>query len=322
MSYEQAKNYYIQSLELSRFHKNQLLEIFAVESLGFLALFLGELDEAIQRFRDGVAIAKDIGRLQRGMNSLVHIGFTHWLGGDFEKAGKAFDQTLSISSQQPAMAQLYPLACYAEYLTMIGSYHQANDQLNIIGVISSDYYVDRFVAGRIERIKGFVALTQEKYSQAKSYFEKSVEIYQLSTDDEQIAWSQAGLARAMIGLGEWEKAKQLILESLWTSIEIKGFIPLVFTLPMTLIILSRENVDMAINISKNITCLPILAKAQFFEDVVYNYLPEEIISATQEGSKPDGDMVNWLMSTAAGVLNNWIQAWVEEPAVIEKEDPS
>jgi tetratricopeptide (TPR) repeat protein len=319
MAYDEAKNLYEQSLGLSRLYHNHMQLIIALESLGFLALFLGRLDEAIQRFREGVVISKEMGRPQRGIDCQIHTGMAQWLSGNLAQARSSFDETLSLLKQYPPSFQVFSVTCYAEYLTMIGDYRRASEQLQIVNALSQDILLDRFVGGRVARVRGWVALAQKNYREARTQFEKSTEIYQFIADDEQIAWSQAGLARAMMGLGNWDEALQLLVDALWTSIEIKGFIPMIFTLPMTVLFLARENPDEALTVYQNLRCSPFLAKAQYIEDIVYRFLPDEIIRAPREMTIPEGDLHRHLWSTAASVLSKWMYVWMEESDVAQDE---
>ena len=320
MDYDEAKNLFEQSLELSRLYHDQLGVMSALANLGFLAVLLGRFDEAIERFREGMAFSKDVGASQPAIDWQMHSGVAQWLNGDLEKAGAAFEETISISRQNLSYENVFSSVCYAEYLTIIGSYRQASEQLQIVKAYSQDVFLDRFMTGRLARVLGWVALAQGKYPEARSQFEKSIELYQLISDDEQIAWSQAGLARARMGLENWEEAHQLLQEALWTSIEIQGFIPLLFTLPITVLYLAHENPDEALTVYQDIQNSPFLANARFFEDIVYRFLPDEIITAPKERTIPEGDLRRHLWSTAASVLSDWIQVWMEEPEIIENEE--
>lgn len=202
-------------------------------------------------------------------------------------------------------------------MILMGHYEEAKVKLDITKSLALNIFVDQFMQGRLTRVLGWMALAQKDYNEAETQFRQSIEIYQHISDDEQIAWSQAGLARALMGQGKWNGAHQLLTEALWTSIEIKGFIPMIFTLPFAVQYLAREDPELASDLYQKIQSSPFLANAPYFEDVVYRYFPVGIRHTADLGKGQPSDPVNDLWATAARILSNWIKVWMEEPENIE-----
>jgi tetratricopeptide (TPR) repeat protein len=321
MAYNQAKRLYEESLSLSQSYNIPLEAIHSLESLGWLELFLGSFEGAIDRFNQAVTISTNLGMHHRAINSQIHIGVSNWLAGNLIGAESPLKEALQAAQKHSTSARIFPTIGYAEYLSIMGLYRAANDQLIIAQSLSDGIYLDSFISGRLTRTLGCIALAEKDFGEAVTLFEKSIETYQIISDDEQIAWSQAGLARALLGQGDWSAAHQLLTEALWTSIEIKGIIPLLFTLPATVLYLAHEDPERAASVYREIQISPFLANAPFFKDTVYGYLPDEVLSATMEGPSKKSDVVSSLWSTAASVLSNWIQVWMEEPETIKTQEP-
>ncbi len=94
--------------------------------------------------------------------------------------------------------------------------------------------------------------------------------------------SKTFLARAEFGLRNFLKAKDILLDMLSTSIDIQGYFPLVFTLPITLLFLAEEDIEFAIKVYTLVRRDRFMSKAQLFHDLVYKYLPEQITSIPVE----------------------------------------
>ena len=309
MAYDEARHYYQRSLELSKYNNDQWEMLGVYQSLGWLSIFLGELDQAEEWFLQAVEKSKELGLPHRAISAQIHIGIKYWLSGEFELAEGAIRKSLEISADLDPGAQLFPAVCMAEFFTLAGRYPEAADQCQIVKALTRDIYVDRFTQGRLTRILGFLSLAEKDYETAVILFQESIENYQIEADDEQIAWSQAGLARAMMGQGLWDEVRQVLTEALWTSIEIKGFIPMVFTLPVVLLYLVHEDPAQAATVYQKVMESPFLAKARYFEDIVYQYLPESM--KVDPPIKVISHQIENLWNTAAGILSKWIQVWMD-----------
>jgi len=320
IAYQEAQGYYEESLKLAKMSDNPWEIAHTLESSGFLALFLGDFDQALARLEESVQISKELGMPYRTLPSRVHIGIVQWLSGEFASAETVIRESLDISQELEAGARLFPNICLAEILAIRGRYREANDQIRFLKSATQSIFLDRFTHGRMTRTFGWVALAEKRYADARIEFEKSIELYQKNADDEQIAWSQAGLANAAMHQGNWDEAHQLLIEALWTCIEIQGFIPLLFTLPMVCLYLEKENPEQACQVYAPIQHSPFLADAPLFRDIVYQYLPEEIVKSTSrlEAAPQDLDSRQILWSAASSVLTAWMQVWTKESEVVDE----
>ena len=316
MAYDEAEGYYQESLELSRTGESRWEMVAVLESLGWLSLFLGNLKPALERFSEAVSISRELGIPNRTIPAQVHVGITWWFLGNFDEAEQTIVEINSTAQELNPAARIFPTICYAEFLAISGRYREASGQLDLLETLTQDLFIDRFTDGRLARVTGWVALALKNYAEAETQFRRSIELYQVNSDDEQITWSQAGLACALMGQHRWEAAHQLLIETLWTSIEMRAFIPLAFSLPMVVLYLAHKAPDQAAQVYAQIQNDPFIANAPLFEDIVYQYLPKDIRmkSGPDEGQLPQDHEILW--SAAAGVLSNWIQVWVKEPEFI------
>jgi hypothetical protein len=115
----------------------------------------------------------------------------------------------------------------------------------------------------------------------------------------------------------------LLTEALWTSIEIQGFIPLLFALPIVSLYFANEDPEQASFVYAQIQHASFLAKAPLFEAIAYQYLPDEAkeLPAVADPLPEDFDLRQRLWAAASNVLSSWIQVWMEEPPSNQKVDP-
>jgi hypothetical protein len=191
---------------------------------------------------------------------------------------------------------------------MIGQYPQAHLQISSLDDLIQDKFIDAVNDGRRMMIQGWIALVRESYAEAQQYFDLSIHHLKKTSDYvEWVAWAQAGIAAAFMFQDQWENAYQTLRQSLQASIEIKGIIPLLFTLPFACYYLAQEHPDHARYVYAQIQTSPFLSNAQFFKDTVYRHLPDEI---KQSGSKVDilqleTELIQNLWETASKIMALW-----------------
>jgi len=320
IAYQEAQGYYDESIKLAKACNYQWEIVNGLESLGFLFLFLGRFQSALNLFQQSVSVAKELGLPLNSLASQIHINVTHWLLGEFSEAEDALREALALTQDLNPAARIFPVICFAELLAITGRYREANYQIHFLKSLTEGLFIDRFGDGRLARVHGYIALAEKKYPEARLQFERSIDLYQQNADDEQVAWSQAGLAAVAIHQGDREEAYQLLTEALWTAIEIQGFIPLLFTLPIVSLYLASENPKQAHFVYCQIQNSPFLAKAPLFKEIVYNYLSEDIkeLSDSADIFPAELEFRQRLWASAANILSSWIQVWMDEPELNTK----
>jgi hypothetical protein len=94
----------------------------------------------------------------------------------------------------------------------------------------------------------------------------------------------------------------LIIESLSTAIAMQAYIPLVFTLPITLPLLAEEDLQMATKVYPQIRRDRFMSKAQLFHDLIYKHLPDELTAISVDTVDHGDEHLTALWETARLVL--------------------
>lgn len=275
MAYEKADEYFQKSRALAEINGNTQEMISASQDLGFLALFLGNIDQACDQFSHLVEISKERGLSYQGMPIMTHVCISKWLLGDFSGAEAVILDALTASQEFTPSAQIFPMTTAAELMTMLGCYHEAQTYMDALKPLLQGKFIGSFGESRIARVHGWIALVRKDYQSAETQFKRSMDLDRISSDDEQIAWSRGGLAHAKMCQAKWEDARQQLENALKTAIKIKGFIPMIFSLPFALKYLAYRRHVITHNLYQQILESPFLGKAQLFTDLVYRDLPGE-----------------------------------------------
>jgi hypothetical protein len=155
---------------------------------------------------------------------------------------------------------------------------------------------------------GVLALVANDATGARMKFLESIEIIKKSVGSlaaEWSGWVQAFLVLGEFVLGKPDQAKKILIKALSKSIDIQGYIPMVFNLPMTLLILADENPTLAAEVYQQVRRDPFLGKAQLYHDLVYNHLPDEITSIPVKTVETSPEHREGLWAAARKVLAAW-----------------
>jgi predicted ATPase len=308
LAYDDALAYSEKAIELARKLQDKIEISLSLGQKGALELFLGHFRSAIDTLSQGAAIAEDIyGDRNFYFANVSMLCIAYWLSGDFKQAESTFVKARRFISDE-LHTQAASIIDSAVFQTMTGKYHQAHLQISSLDDLTQDEFVGAELDGERNRIQGWLALVNEAYAEAHQHFDLSIEHSKKTTNSvEWVAWAQAGSAAALMFQNQWENANQILRQSLEASIEIKGFIPLLFTLPFACYYLAQEHPDLAGEVYAQIQTSPFLANAQFFEDTVYKRLPDEIKqSKHEEVSFPsESELIENLWKTASKIMALW-----------------
>ncbi|MFQ5615058.1 MAG: tetratricopeptide repeat protein [Anaerolineales bacterium] len=312
VAYDEARRLFEQSLVLSQSQGDKRSTAHAVEYLGYLALFQGCFEEASQRLQQSISLSLEIGFRPGLVFTLSNLGVTQWLNGAFEGAYQSIQESLATAREleQPHLL-IWPTICHAELHACAGRYAEAHEQAQLAYAWAQQMYATPFVNGRIHRVLGWIALAAEKHEEACAQFQKSVDLYRVIVDDEQTAWSLAGAGCAAIGLGNLDEAQEYLTDALWTAIEIRAFIPLLFAVPVVALLLSvRGETERAFRVYRQACRFPLVANSGLFADLVGRHLPDIIDSPPAEDASQETDHRGALWATGAQLLAKWFQQWI------------
>jgi tetratricopeptide (TPR) repeat protein len=201
---------------------------------------------------------------------------TQWLSGRFDEANLILTEArLSGNELGYPFASAFPTIFYGELLALTNQYEAAREHIQQgITKIRPDFSSRLFLLGRAYRVMGWLELAAGHHGSAQDWFEQSTEAYHSLADDEAAAWTAAGLGQALYGLGNVEKAQKMVVDALWTAVELQAYISLLFLIPITTLLLDyRKEANWRERLHTLACREPFLANAPFFTELVWSQLP-------------------------------------------------
>ncbi len=306
--YDQATQYFTKILEMAQAHEQYSWMGTAASSLGHLNRILGNLEEAKDLYQKAIKFYVEAGWTRYPFPQ-TYLGVSQWLLGEFKDAEKSIRLAVETTGDQQYVVHLISFFCKIELLVLLGHYDTAHQTLlkNDTWLKGFDLYYFPYDTARYLRILSWLSLIEKNFFQAIENIEKSISIAKEQKDEISIAWAGAFLALVEHELGNTDIAKGILINALSIAIETQGYIAMVFCLPMTLLILAKENLDLATDVYQQVKSDPFLAKAQLFYDLVFKHLPVEItcISEVEIKSGPQNREALW--ATAKLVLKKWME---------------
>jgi tetratricopeptide (TPR) repeat protein len=274
--------------------------------LSHTAVDQGQLEEGERLARENSEIRQEIGDRAIIASGLGILGTPFIRRGKFDEAHTLCQESLAIYydlGDRSALA--WSNLQLGHIKTHLGQYDQARAQLRLSLALSQEIGIRR-VEGFSLHWLGCVALAGEKYVEAQQLLQKSVTVYQEISQREDLGWALAGLGIAAHRLGKLRQAEEHLYQALRTAIEIRAFLPLMFALPATALLLAdRGEKERAMELYALASRYPYVANSRWFEDVAGKYiaaiavtLPPDVVTAAQERGKARD-----LWETAAELLD-------------------
>jgi tetratricopeptide (TPR) repeat protein len=307
LAYEDVHRYYERAIEFAQKHRDRAELSRALAQRGHFDLFLGRFKQAVDYLSQAVAVLQDDYEVTN-VDYIFSLALAYCLSGDFKMAQSIFEDAQKGVREFDHRSRIASILFFAEYQTMIGQYNQAILNMNRLVDLFQDTYVEDFFNGRREMVLGWLALVAEDYTKALIHFNQSIEHNKTVVySTEWIAWAQAGLVASYLFQDQREDAYLTLRQALKTTINIQGFIPLLFTLPFACYCLAQEHPDLAGEVYTQIQTSPFLANAQFFEDTVYRHLPDEIKQSKREEASyfSESELIENLWKTASKIMALW-----------------
>ena len=275
VAYDEAQQLFEECLALSRTENNLWGMNRAFEALAYLAIFQGAFAIGSRCLQQAYAISRDNGFRSDMVNELVDIAVAQWLSGQFQEAQASVLEAKTVGNQVGyPWAIAAPDIFHGEILALMGQYETARGQLQQGMSLMGTTVPNPYLMGRAYRAMGWLELVSGRYGQAQDWFEQSTKMYQSMGDDEAVAWTAAGTSYALMGLNNVVEARQVVADALWTAVELQAFIPLLFLLPITTLLLVKEGQDKWVERLQVLALrVPFLAKAPLLADLVWSQLP-------------------------------------------------
>jgi predicted ATPase/DNA-binding SARP family transcriptional activator/tetratricopeptide (TPR) repeat protein len=301
--YQKAIQYFEKALiHAKAFQSNEIL-VFSNYSLGCLLLFLGHLEQAETKFHKAILHAKESG-FPIGFYPRATLCVTEWLQGKFIDAENSILTSIDMMMDQNFDPSFYSHLCHIELLLLSGRYEMAVEKYKRKDEWSRGFKITlNYDLGRKSRILSLIRLVEKDYALAREQLHESIKHYRAEPDEESIAWSEAFLALTEYHLGYHSKGKEILERALSTAIEIQGYIPMVFALPISLVFLENEDINLVKAIFQVVRRDPFLGKAPFWDDLVYQSLANEIKRIPTETVETNPDHRDNLWAAARQVLS-------------------
>lgn len=276
VDYEEARRLFEECLALSHAQDNVWGASRALEALAFLSMFQGDFAAAGHHIQLALNISRDNGFRSDMVKQRVNWAVTHWLSGRFGEANEILKKAKALGAELGyPFASAFPTIFHGELLALTNQYEAARENIQQgITQIRPDFSSRLFLLGRAYRVMGWLELAAGHHGSAQDWFEQSIEAYRSLDDDEAVAWTAAGLGQALYGLGNVERAQNIVVDALWTAVELQAYISLLFLIPITVLLLDYRKENKWRERLHALACRdPFLANAPFFNEAVWSQLP-------------------------------------------------
>ncbi len=276
VDYEEARRLFEECLALSQTENNVWGASRALEALAYLSILQGSFAVAADYIQQALAISRDNGFRSDMVKQKVNMAVTQWLSGRFAEAGEILTEAKILGNKLGyPFAVALPTIFYGELLALTNQHEAAREDIQQgIAKIRPDLASRLFLLGRAYRVMGWLELAAGHYGEAQDWFAQSADAYRSLDDEEAAAWTAAGWGHALFGLGSVEKAQKMVVDALWTAVELQAFIPLLFLLPITILLLDyQKEEEWRERLHNLVSREPFLASAPFFTEWVWSQLP-------------------------------------------------
>ena len=287
VDYEEARRLFEECLTLSQTQNSVWGVSKALEALAFLAMFQGDFAAGGQFIQQAMGISRDNGFRSDMVKQRVNLAVTHWLSGRFKEADDILAQVKLLGRELGyPFASAFPTIFHGELLALTNQFEAARENIQQgITYIRPDFSSRLFLLGRAYRVMGWLELAAGHFGSAQDWFAQSTDAYRSLDDEESVAWTAAGWGQALYGLGNVAQAQKIVVDALWTAVELQAFIPLLFLIPITTLLLDYHKEDAWRLKLHTLACRePFLSEAPFFRDQIWSQLPplEEVPPITHE----------------------------------------
>ncbi len=291
VDYDEARRLFEECLALSQTQNNVWGTSRALEALAYLSLFQGAFVAARRHIQQALVISQDNGFRSDMVTQSVNLAVTQWLSGHFTEAQDILTEAKTSGNELGyPFAAAFPTIYYGELLALTNQYEAARENVQQgITHIQPDFSSRLFLLGRAYRVMGWLDLAAGHFGNAEDWFKQSTEAYRSLGNDEAMAWTAAGWGQALFGLGNIEKARQIVSDALWTAVELQAYIALLFLIPITTLLLDYQKEDKWRERLQTLACRePFLAQAPFFNELVWSQFPPLQKVPPVKGENPEG----------------------------------
>jgi tetratricopeptide (TPR) repeat protein len=213
-NYEQAEDYYEQSLEHARESGDRFGEAESLRSLGNTCFRLGTFEQAREYFERSLAIKREIGDRRGAARTLNNIGLVYFRQGTLDRADEYYEQSLdAIRGIGDRRGEAGCLLNLANIAMKWGEYDRAAANLERSHEIYQQLGDRRGEANSLQNL-GTVAIRRGEYDRAVEYFEGCLAVSREIGHRKSEAQSLNNLGTVARLRGEYDRAEAYLEESL------------------------------------------------------------------------------------------------------------
>ncbi|HEX6386133.1 MAG TPA: tetratricopeptide repeat protein, partial [Anaerolineae bacterium] len=262
----------------------------SMDILGLIHRHLGHLDEAERLHREALSLSQRIGDRPLLVELTVNLANALLWQGKFVEAHQLTRESLMVCRDlgQQIFEEGYVYTTTCALLLHTGQYQQARQQAAYaLSFLGED--VNRQDEGLVHFVLGQLALVEFAFLKAQAAFAESLTIFR-KVQQNHMEISLGGLGYVAYHLGQPQRAREHLIETLSRALPIKLYQPVLFGMPcVALLLATTGDVTRAVEVWALATCHPFVANSKWFEDVAGRELetlaaslPPEIAEAAQE----------------------------------------
>jgi predicted ATPase len=287
--YNTAKKCAEQALAIHNVNSNQSGIAGSLRRLAQIAWSEGRFKEAEDLAREGYTVSLGVGAQAEQAYSLLCLGETLEKHAKFSEAYSVTQKSLMLFSELGHRSYITQAHSFMGSIKMhMGYFEEARVHIQK-GLLLACEYGPRYCIGLNLLLRGCLDLAKKDYHSAVNLCEESLTAYQEMGQRNSICLAHACSAYAFLGLENPNAAKQHLCSAIQIAVELNAVYPLLWALPaMALLLVKKGEYERAVELYALAKRYPLVAKSQWFEDVVGEgisaiaaSMPSEVAAAAQ-----------------------------------------
>jgi tetratricopeptide (TPR) repeat protein len=267
--YRRVRDHYSQARDLAQSVGDHASSLFMKVELAKIDVYLGQLREAEEALREGIASLEEIGEAPRLAAARKGLGEVLIYSGCFEEA--ISELTLSQSRQttwsNPRIRSASRLLGAWARLHA-GRYEEAGEEANLLLHAARESQVE-YDIGLTSLILGCVALAIGEPAVARDHLQESVSAFRAVGQRDELGWANAALAYVALFDRDTETAAEYLVQALDNVPEHRHYACALMTLPATALLFAQLGGEKrAIELHAMASEHAFVANSCWFDDVV------------------------------------------------------
>jgi DNA-binding SARP family transcriptional activator/predicted ATPase len=287
--YGAARCFYEESLRLHQTLGNPRGIASSLGALGYTLFHNGQVEEAERLVRESIASRKEMADWAGATEELFTLGLTLvWLG-KLAEADSLLEESVASYQAMGGLAEVARLyAVLSQIKALQGSYERARTLAQTCLSMAQESGSWREI-GISCWVLGGVATAEQAYARAQGWLQESVAVLQKVGMPDVLNAALATSGYAAWGAGQPLQAKEYLARALHDAQKTQSLGALLFVLPgVALLMVSRGEIERAIELYALASRHPLVTNARWFEDIAGRYiadaaagLPSHVVSAAR-----------------------------------------